>query len=315
MIDPKIWESAYDKGWKPEEITVLIAAISAADDEGRGRISQIKRNVSEMFSDRKLKKVIENLQDSVQIYDKIYFFLPNFSEYQSINHPKPSKIPPPDKKSSNSKNNNLAENDNVMSPGTSPVLSPKNGAVSEVKLSKVNLKRSEVKEELFSFNEIFLGKIKNLFKEHTKYSDPNLQTFVYPIYNFFEKIPENMNEKDIEKCLTEVFKKLTKNIGINMDFLVENIQKEITAEHEKISLKIKNRLNGGKEIPRTSVKQSDEEIFIENRRCTILAEIERCKDKIPPLSLSKINEFMKNKKFTQAELELLNAIDPGSKWS
>jgi len=179
----------------------------------------------------------------------------------------------------------------------------------EIEIESESKKETEIKPNSFS-NKIFLEKIKNLFSQYTKYSDPNLKTFVYPIYPFFEKIPEHMTENDVEKCVVEVFKSLQKNTGIKIDFLVENIHKKIIAEHEKISSKKKIELNGGKEIPRTTNKQSDEEIFVENRRNTILAEIERCKEKISPTALIKINEFMKNEKFTQAELELLSAIDP-----
>ena len=178
----------------------------------------------------------------------------------------------------------------------------------EIESKSESKKETEINPNSFS-NKIFLGKIKNLFKEHTKYSDPNLQTFVYPIYNFFEKIPENMNEKDIEKCLTEVFKKLTKNIGINMDFLVENIQKEITAEHEKISKKKKTELNG-ENVPRSTVKISEEEKFKETKKEIILAEVERVKEKLSPAVVEKINLLVSQEKFTSAEFEILNAIDP-----
>ena len=92
MIDPHIWETAYDKGWTSDELTVMLAAISSADDEGYGRLSMIKRNVFNIISDRKLKKALENLHNSVIILAKIYFFLPNWLEYQKISHPSPSKI-------------------------------------------------------------------------------------------------------------------------------------------------------------------------------------------------------------------------------
>jgi len=95
MIDPEIWDSALSKNWKPEDFVVMTAAISAADDEGRGRVSMIFRNVSFMISDKKFRKSLQKLEDSIVIYQRIYYFLPKFKNYQTINRPKPSNIPEP----------------------------------------------------------------------------------------------------------------------------------------------------------------------------------------------------------------------------
>ena len=138
MIDPQIWESAFDKGWTTTELSVMIAAISSADDEGRGRLSSIKRNLSGMVSEKILEKSLKKLEDSVKIYDKIYFFLPNFLEYQTINHPKPSKYPSP----TVNNNNNLAENSTVSVP-TKDGRTTDFGYASKVKLSKVKLSKEK----------------------------------------------------------------------------------------------------------------------------------------------------------------------------
>lgn len=95
MIDPEIWDSALAKGWTTDDFTVMVGAISAADDEGRGRVSMIYRNVSSMMSEKKFKKSLQNLSDSITIYQKIYFFLPKFKNYQWISKPKASKFPEP----------------------------------------------------------------------------------------------------------------------------------------------------------------------------------------------------------------------------
>lgn len=95
MIDPEIWDSALAKGWTTNDFTVMVGAISAADDEGRGRVSMIYRNVSSMMSEKKFKKSLQNLSDSIVIYQKIYFFLPKFKNYQWISKPKASKFPEP----------------------------------------------------------------------------------------------------------------------------------------------------------------------------------------------------------------------------
>lgn len=95
MIDPKIWESFYDKKLNCNDFTVLIAAISSADDEGRGKLSQIERNVGKMLTANLLKKSLKSLSDTIVLYGEGYYFLPNWVEYQTINRPKPSKIPAP----------------------------------------------------------------------------------------------------------------------------------------------------------------------------------------------------------------------------
>lgn len=135
MLDPHIWESAYDKGWTSDDFVVMSAAISAADDEGKGRISMIIRNVGEMISSKKLKKSLEKLQDSIIIYEKIYFFLPNWLDYQTVNHPKKSKIPKP-----NSLNNNeLNENHTLFNPVMDTDIDTVFGEASKVKVSKDKL--------------------------------------------------------------------------------------------------------------------------------------------------------------------------------
>lgn len=95
MIDPEIFDSADSKDWSSIDFTVMVAAICSADDEGRGRISQIKKSIITMVSENKLQKSLKKLDDSIIIYQKIYFFLPKFRNYQTISHPKPSKFPEP----------------------------------------------------------------------------------------------------------------------------------------------------------------------------------------------------------------------------
>lgn len=95
MLDPKIWESCYDKKWSCYDFTVMISAISSADDEGRGKISMIERNIGRMLNKKKLNESIKNLNDSIILYDNGLYYLPNWNEFQTINRPKPSKIPAP----------------------------------------------------------------------------------------------------------------------------------------------------------------------------------------------------------------------------
>ncbi len=122
MIVPEFWESATDKNWSVEDALIMIAAISAADDEGRGRISTIRKNVSFSISDRKFNKSIKNLSEnsnSLTVFQKIYYFLPNFLKYQTVSHPQKSRIPSPEIEFQNTNsqgNNNLVENNDGIIP-------------------------------------------------------------------------------------------------------------------------------------------------------------------------------------------------------
>lgn len=95
MLDPHFWESAQDKGWTVNDCVLMMAAISIVDDEGRGRISELKHIVEGIIHLNKFQKSIRSLRDSIVLYRKIYFILPNFKEYQKISHPSKSKIPEP----------------------------------------------------------------------------------------------------------------------------------------------------------------------------------------------------------------------------
>lgn len=259
MIDPHIWETAYDKKWSQNELTIMLAAISAADDEGYGRTSMIKRNVSEMFSDIKFKKTLENLQDSIKIIGKIYFFLPNWSEYQTISHPSPSKI----KNLTIIKDNSLDKESSGIINGSASVF----GFTSEVKLSKV--KRSEVKGNKVSEEEItssvFFEKAKKLFENHTKICDPNHKTHLAPIIEIWNSVPENLTREIVEVCIVKTFEGLDKNVGLNIGYLVENIIKRITKKHEEVLSKAKGKILKEAETERISYKkQENEQILKEN---------------------------------------------------
>lgn len=136
MIDPTIWESAYDKNWTCEDFTVMAAAISASDDEGRGRVSMIFRNCGQMIkSEQKFNKILDKLNDSIIVFEKIYYFLPNWEKYQKVSHPVSSKIPKP----------NLAKN-NSLTPNNSGMIPEQFGndsSPSKSKISKYNLSKSK----------------------------------------------------------------------------------------------------------------------------------------------------------------------------
>lgn len=133
MIDPEIFDSADSKDWNTVDFTVMVAAICAADDEGRGRISQIKKSIISMISESKFQKSLKKLEDSISIYQKIYYFLPKFRNYQTISHPKPSKFPDPKL---------LEDKDLTQKTSINLVDSFQNHSI----LSKVSLKEVSLKE-------------------------------------------------------------------------------------------------------------------------------------------------------------------------
>ncbi len=121
---------------------------------------------------------------------------------------------------------------------------------SEVKRSELNKSESgEKKNSLTFFSESHFKKIKELFSLHTKISDPNRITHIEPVLKFFSQIPEKMTEKDIENCIIETFSGLNRTNGVRIDLLCNNIQQKITAKHEKILEKLKEKqLNEAKNL-------------------------------------------------------------------
>lgn len=223
MIDPHFWESAQDKGWSSDDCTLMMAAISMADDEGRGRLKSLNDAINGIISARKLKKSFSILQDSIKTYAKIYYFLPNWGEYQKVSHPIKSKYPDPKL----SKNNKITPNPSGINP--EPLTS--DSITSEVSLNKYSLNKVKGNEPTFLK---FSSSLKKLFEDHTKIKDPNKSTHLNPILQFYEKIPEVMTETDISNCIEEAFKSLDPGKGVRIDFLCDGIQQRITAEHERI---------------------------------------------------------------------------------
>lgn len=154
MISPTIWESAYDKGWTTDDFAVMVSAISSADDEGRGRISVMQRNLGNMISQKKFNKSLKNLDDSIKIYGKIYYFLPNWNFYQTVNKPQPSRIPEP----KSFEDNDLGKNSTGMNQGTIHEKVRNDSRLSEVNLKEINIsevKGKEITHDLKDFFSLF----------------------------------------------------------------------------------------------------------------------------------------------------------------
>jgi len=117
----------------------MLAAISASDDEGRGRISELNHLVDSIIHKNKIKKSMRSLQDSIISYRKIYFILPKFKEYNKISHPTPSKIPPPTLEECESYLNKLKDLTSD-STGINPESFQKTSKTVEFSLNEINLK-------------------------------------------------------------------------------------------------------------------------------------------------------------------------------
>lgn len=139
MLDPEIFDSADSKGWNTYDFTVMVAAICSADDEGRGRVTQIKKNIISMVPEKKFQKSLKKLDDSIIVYQKIYFFLPKFKNYQTISHPKPSKFPEPNLLNNNELNQKMSTN------SVEPFQN--HSIVSKVSLKEVSLNKVKLAED------------------------------------------------------------------------------------------------------------------------------------------------------------------------
>jgi hypothetical protein len=294
MIDPHFWETAQDNSWTSDDCTVMMAAISAADDEGRGRVKSLKDNVGNIISSKKLSKSLRFLHNSIILYDKIYYFLPNFLEYQTISHPTASKFPKP---KINNKNELIQKNSRII-----PESFQNYSIASEVKVIEDNLKEVGKKQKHF-FSENHFEKIKALFATHTKISDPNRTTHIEPVLKFFSQIPEKMTEKDIEICITETFSGLNRANGVRIDLLCTNIQQKITAKHEQILNKLKeNELNKGKDLRKESAKDqaaADQE-FKKKKLKQYKAFYEENSEKFTIKEKTKLLEFFSKGNWMQA---------------
>lgn len=104
MIDPSFWTDEKIGECTPNERLLFIGLVSNADDEGYGRANPklIKSSVFpyDDFRASDIQKWLSRLGGSgmVVLYSvdgQAYYYLPNFSRYQSINKPTKSLLPKP----------------------------------------------------------------------------------------------------------------------------------------------------------------------------------------------------------------------------
>lgn len=105
MISPSMWESESFSELNDLAKLVFISMISHADDEGRGKANPAYiRSMTFPNDDSKrvadIEKALSEIgcKMSVQFYSvdgRDYYFMTNWTEYQKIDKPTKSKLPPP----------------------------------------------------------------------------------------------------------------------------------------------------------------------------------------------------------------------------
>lgn len=105
MISPSMWESESFSELNDVAKLVFISLISHADDEGRGKASPayIKSMTFPNDENRRVADIKSALSEiarcmSVQFYSadgRDYYVMTNWTEYQKIDKPTKSKLPPP----------------------------------------------------------------------------------------------------------------------------------------------------------------------------------------------------------------------------
>ena len=105
MLSPDIWESQSFSSLSDLSKIVFIGLISLADDDGRGKANPafIKSTLFPYDENRRVAEVKSALSQiarctSTQFYSvngNDYYFLKNWTEWQKIDKPSKSKLPPP----------------------------------------------------------------------------------------------------------------------------------------------------------------------------------------------------------------------------
>lgn len=141
-------------------------------------------------------------------------------------------------------------------------------------------------------NNQLVEKIKSYYRSYSKIADPNTGKHIAPLLKLYEQIPEAMSIGDIDACVEAGFKMLSPGKGVMVSYLLDNIERKITAMNEAVIKKKKDKeLKEAREMEeRNRIKEKNEE------------------KKINSAKLNEYKEFLKeNKKlFTADEMEKIN---------
>ena len=141
MIDPSFWTDEKLGECTRDERLLFMGLISNADDEGYGRANpKLLRSSIFPYDDLRVSDLDKwlsrlggfGLIALYQVKGQTYYYLPNFSRYQTINRPTPSSIPKPDEDSKDT----LTEDS----------LSAHGGLTEDSRLKEIEEKRREKKD-------------------------------------------------------------------------------------------------------------------------------------------------------------------------
>ena len=236
MIDPQIFESAYKKRWSCEEFLVIISAISSADDDGRGEISLLCRNISEMLSAKKIKSLLlGSISETIVCYGNDYYYLPKWNEYQTINRPKKSKLPDP--------KNYIFTDSSLTNHGQ---VTDECDAI-EVKLSKDKLREEELKGKTsdssarpnFKSKKDMTSVIEHWYTTYASRVQIIYDADIKPILNIISTVPEHMTEEINYNVVRDSFISLAQSNRKDTSYLLGIIKTKLIREKEKICKAIK----------------------------------------------------------------------------
>lgn len=226
MIDPQIWASEDYSELSNFAQLVWIGLFSQADDEGRGKSkpAYLKSILFPYSEDIKLVKKVDSALNEIaktmsitfyQLDNNEYYQLENWSKWQKVDKPQPSKIPP------------FSNNAEIIrkpfaehSPNSSRIVSEQSTTTqlsfSPNKNKKENRIEKEIKENenkqacacdllnKFTFQELLstCEKVSPiLFQRHKK--DPNAD---YKLGQIYEEVSINASLEEIEKLLVHANK-------------------------------------------------------------------------------------------------------------
>lgn len=120
MIDPSIWQSEAFAALCPVGRLLYIGMFSQADDEGRGRaravyLKSIIFPYEESLETREVEEALAQVaaRMNITLYETgggSYYAFPNWTDWQRVDKPQKSKIPPPPSQNSWNDSENDSEN-------------------------------------------------------------------------------------------------------------------------------------------------------------------------------------------------------------
>ena len=238
MISPNFWQSENVSKLSIPARLLLVGMISNADDYGRGRatpaflksICFTYDNVSIRLIKNYLKMIYANISViEYQVNGSAYYMFTKWTDFQRVDKPQPSSIPPP--VSTDSQND--SENGSQNSYGASK------DSISKEKIKEVEVKTKETFRESEDSNnnvsddKTLKEKITELFKLHcNKAPAVGEVTRIYNLVTNETRLPKENILKIVAECFSE-FQCLAKEKQ-NTQYLAGSIKGRITDAFIKV---------------------------------------------------------------------------------